>query len=106
MSDAYEWRRQAVSLGVGGALPERDSWLKPLFTSIAAGRSDELGARALQMQRRWERNGRIIHRPLPEQHHDVLDALLKGRRFAIDVASGGEAPPSLLQCSEAECATW
>ena len=109
LSDEYEWRQQAVTLGVGGRLQTEHNnaqWLTPLLKDIATGRSNELGVRASDMQRRWERNGRLIHRPLPAGRpagQDVLDRLLHGQRFEIDVRSGGEAPPTLLQCCETEC---
>ena len=101
--DEYEWQRQAISTGVAGGL-EHSPWLKPLMTSIATGRANELGQRAADMQRRWERHGRIVHRPL-EPEDDVLRSLLHGAKFSIDVERGGEAQPELLQCGEAECAT-
>ena len=101
-ADQYEWRRQAVSLGVGGGLDKGSEWLKPLLTSIATGRSYELGARATDMQRRWERNGRIVYKPLPEEENDVLTELLHGARFSID-SSDCERPPALLKCGEAGC---
>lgn len=106
LSDTYEWSQQAIMMTLGGALPKEEAWLKPLLTSVATGRAHELGERALSMQRRWERNGRLVHRPLPRQGDDVLDALLRGRRFDIDPHSGGEALPVLLRCGQSECAAF
>ena len=35
---------------------------KDLLRTIATGRAHELGERAASMQRRWERNGRIVYK--------------------------------------------
>ena len=102
LTDEYEWMRQAISIGAAGGLDPSAAWLKPLLKSVATGRSSELGARASDMQHRWERNGRIIHRPLVEEDA-VLRELLHGARFRIDVASGGESAPTLLRCGETGC---
>ena len=99
--DEWEWRQQAVKLGVGGAAAP---WLRPLLRTIAVGRSVELGVRAAHMQRRWERNGRLIHLPTPSREADeVYQALRRGKAFAIDACARGEAPPALLRCTETDC---
>ncbi len=106
-ADDYEWRRQALSLGVAGSglHGARSEWLKPLLTSIAMGRARELGARASDMQRRWERNGRLIHRPLPLREEDVVSELLVRHAASeyVEVMSGDEAPPTILRCGEIDC---
>ena len=66
------------------------------------GRSHELGERAKHMQSRWERHGRIVHRPSSDDLH-VMDRLLYERRFSVDVSSGCEAPPPLQRCDEVSC---
>lgn len=56
--DDYEWRREAIKLGIGGAL--RDSgkaWLEPLLLCIASGRAHELESDFRSLQMRWERSG-------------------------------------------------
>ena len=103
--DGYDWRQQAVSLGVGGGNIQRDTdyWLWPVLRTIATGRAHELGERAASMQRRWERNGRLVHRcdrsRRPESE-ELLAALLEGERLAI---VGDAASARLLVCDEAMC---
>ena len=96
-----DWRTQAIMCGLGGGGEPHSAWLRPLLTAIACGRADELGARFTSMQRRWERNGRLVHLPTPEAE----DALL--RELQLPQSDGtrvGEAPPTLLRCGETGCA--
>lgn len=101
--DKYEWRTQAVALGLsGGGLPPEDmQWLRPLLTSIASGRGGELGSRFADMQKRWERNGRLVHRPLPQAEDALLSQLLQS---SIDESRAEEAC-TLLRCSQTGCAS-
>ena len=101
VNDGFEWRRQAISLGAGGTISGH-TWLKPLLTTVAAGRSYELGARFVQMQRRWERNGRIVHRPWPADDHAVGDELT--RLLSSQHEASDSLPSTVLRCTEAECA--
>ena len=44
--DVYEWRQQAVSLGVGGQLRSAElQWLEPMMSSIALGRVEQCARR-------------------------------------------------------------
>ena len=104
--DEYDWRRQAVSLGAGGGMltQSTDEWLKPILRTIAAGRAHELGDRAAAMERRWERNGHLVHRQDRRRPEELLGALLDGDGFPVGDQHGSGATSRLLLCDEASCA--
>ena len=71
--DEYEWRQQAVMLGLDrsarrrAAAAGRDAaWLEPILLDAAAGRWSRLEADMLKYVARWEDAGRLIRRPLTE----------------------------------------
>ena len=71
--DEYEWRQQAVMLGLDrsarrrAAAAGRDAaWLEPILLDAAAGRWSRLEADMLKYVQRWEDAGRLIRRPLTE----------------------------------------
>lgn len=99
--DDYEWRQQALALGAGGALRAAESrWLELLLRSIAAGRSNELAARYVAMQRRWERNNRIVYRPQLSDEPTPWDALCTAP--GPDELKTARSP-LLLRCNEIVC---
>lgn len=108
--DKYDWRRQAIALGAGGFLQKEDaSWLEPLMRCVASGRAYELGARATDMQKRWERSGRLIHVPsrlaaTNDDEDGLVSALLLDGKSRFASIDAGEAASSILRCSEAGCA--
>ena len=70
---------------------------------IAGGRAYELGARATHMQRRWERNGRLVHKPVPKDEDqqvlvERLTRLTRRRGLRVD-----RDAPALLTCGENDC---
>ena len=57
--DAHEWRKQAVALGVGGALTSDEAWLRPILLEMAMGRFEALEEDLLSYAARWESAGRL-----------------------------------------------
>ena len=55
-----EWRREALCLGLGGALSATNKeWLAPILHTIASGRSEELALEMLRYRDRWADVGRL-----------------------------------------------
>ena len=55
-----EWRREALCLGLGGALSATNrEWLAPILHTIASGRSEELALDMLRYRDRWAEAGRL-----------------------------------------------
>ena len=99
--DIYEWRRQAVVLGVGGNLRAMGKeWLEPLLQEVAMGRCHVLAEDFEAMRVRWERSGRLIYRPLEPS---ILGCQLLGSTDDVRATEQAVTRPSLVQCAEDEC---
>ena len=99
--DIYEWRRQAVVLGVGGNLRAMGKeWLEPLLQEVAMGRCHVLAEDFEAMRVRWERSGRLIYRPLEPS---ILGSQLLGSTDDVRATEQAVTKPSLVQCAEDEC---
>ena len=107
--DIYEWRRQAVGLGVGGNLRTMGKeWLEPLLKEVAMGRCHVLAEDFDALRVRWERSGRLTYRPLEPSRELTLGSHILGTqllRSTDDVRATEQAVarPSLVQCAEDEC---
>ena len=81
-------------------------WLAPLCHSLATGRSHELEERFEAMRHRWERSGRLVHRPLKLEKAPSISVeasvVSEVQRLRSLEGGAGEALP-ILQCAEAEC---
>ena len=111
-ADDFEWRRQAIALGAGGALRSRP-WLEPLLRTVATGQATVLADDLRSLQSRWERSGRLVHLPLHEAGSEVGDTSwdLQQRQQQMEFMPTTAPllprdrlhPDAIVRCAEDEC---
>jgi len=77
--DPHEWRRQAVMVGMNGALKKPENkWLAPIMTNVAAGRFEPLESQMLRQVDFWDRQGKLEWRPSTSSDADEASFSLRG----------------------------
>lgn len=97
--DAHEWRKAALSLGVGG-LMEHDQWLEPIVRSVTSGRHGELVDRYETLKCKTEDKGRLVHL-MPDGPTPVLASYEK--ELIRDSVEHKKLEQVLVKCGEFEC---
>ena len=97
--DAHEWRKAALSLGVGGLI-EHDQWLEPIVRSVTSGRHGELVDRYETLKCKTEDKGRLVHL-MPDGPTPVLASYEK--ELIRDSVEHKKLEQVLVKCGEFEC---